>query len=158
MEIWLDRAGPADRELLYRLLQYSLYEESAHDGNVMGPDGLFEYPWFDLYFTDPGREAYLIRARAGGEVLGFIMVNTVLRRAASGRSVAEFMVLPAWRRKGVGRAAAGACFQTHPGTWEVSPSLGSGEALRFWERVLEGWTGRPPRLEGDVFVFSSISR
>ena len=58
MQIWLDRAGPADRELLYRLLQYSLYEESAHDGNVMGPDGLFEYPWFDLYFTDPDREAY----------------------------------------------------------------------------------------------------
>ena len=53
MQIWLDRAGPADRELLYRLLQYSLYEESAHDGNVMGPDGLFEYPWFDLYFTPP---------------------------------------------------------------------------------------------------------
>ena len=158
MQIWLDRAGPADRELLYRLLQYSLYEESAHDGNVMGPDGLFEYPWFDLYFTDPDREAYLIRARAGGEVLGFIMVNTVLRRVASGHSVAEFLVLPAWRRRGVGRAAARACFQAHPGTWEVGPSLGSEAAFIFWEKTIAGWTGSSPRLEEDVFIFSSISR
>lgn len=33
MEIRLVSVSPAERDVLYRLLQYSLYEESAYDGN-----------------------------------------------------------------------------------------------------------------------------
>lgn len=149
MEIRLDRAGEADRDLLFRLLQYSLYEESAHDGNEIGEDGLFAYPWFDGYFTDADREAYLIRS-GEGKLLGFAMVNA----AESGHSVAEFLVLPQYRRTGVGRAAAWACFAAHPGAWEVSPSFGDRGAYRFWERTIAGWTGEPVRFEEDVFLFS----
>lgn len=155
MEIYLASVSPADRDTLFRLLQYSLYEESAYDGNQIGEDALFPYPWFDAYFTgDPSREAWLIRSRDGGKLLGFAMVNTCLKKAASGHSIAEFMILPPYRKQGAGRAAALACFRTHPGTWEVSPSLGSESACRFWERVISGCTGRPARFEDGVFVFS----
>lgn len=149
MEIELAPAGPGDREVLYRLLQYSLYEESAYDGNEMGEDGLFAYPWFDAYFTEVGREAYLIRER--GKLAGFAMV----RRTVSGYSVAEFLVLPPYRRRGVGRAAALACFRRHPGVWEVSPSRGSKAAFRFWQRTITGYTGEEPRFEEGAFVFSA---
>lgn len=158
MDVRLDRAVLPDRDVLFRLLQYSLYEESAHDGNEIGEDGLFDYPWFDAYFTDPDREAYLIRCRDSGKLVGFAMVNTCLKRAPSGHSIAEFMVLPQYRRRGAGRAAALACFQTHPGTWEVSPSYGSESALRFWERTIGAYIGQSPRWEEDVFIFSSIPR
>ena len=156
--ISLNRTGAADRPVLFRLLQYSLYEESACDGNAIGEDGLFAYPWFDRYFTDPDREAYLIRSGEDGRLLGFAMVDTEVRRAESGHRVAEFLVLPPYRRRGVGRAAARACFRTHPGTWEVSPSFGSESAYRFWERVIAEWTGQRPRFLEDVFLFSSICR
>ena len=75
MEPELIRAGLPDRDLFFRLLQYSLYEESAHGGNEMGEDGLFAYPWIDGYFTDPTREAYLVRAWDSGTLLGFDMLH-----------------------------------------------------------------------------------
>lgn len=158
MEIELVRAGLPERELLFRLLQYSLYEESAHDGNEIGADGLFACPWFDSYFTDPAREAYLIRAKDGGGLLGFAMLHPYPIATPFRYSVAEFMVLPPYRRQGVGGAAALACFRRHPGTWEVSPSLGSEGAYRFWEQVIADHTGSPPRFEDGVFIFSAISR
>ena len=153
MDIYLCRTSLPDREVLFRLLQYSLYEESAYDGNQIGEDGLFAYPWFDAYFTDPDREAYLIRSQDGGKLLGFAMVNACLRKVSSGHSIAEFMVLPQYRRQGVGRTAALACFQTHPGTWEISPSYGSESAFRFWERTIREYIGKKPLFEDGVFVF-----
>ena len=154
MEICLAPAGPAERDTLYRLLQYSLYEESAYDGNQIGEDALFPYSWFDAYFMGgPSREAWLIRFRDGGKLLGFAMVNTCLKNASSGHSIAEFMILPPYRRQGAGRAAALACFQTHSGTWEVSPAFGSDGAFRFWERTICGYIGQSPRFEKDVFIF-----
>lgn len=158
MEIELIRAALPERDLLFRLLQYSLFEESAHDGNEMGEDGLFAYPWFREYFTDPVREAYLIRAKADGKPLGFAMVHPYPPAAPPRYSVAEFLVLPAYRGKGVGRAAAWTCFQAHPGSWEVSPSRGSRSAFRFWERAIGAYTGEKPRFEGDVFIFSTVPR
>lgn len=157
MEIRLAPVSPAERDVLYRLLQYSLYEESA--GNQIGEDALFAYPWFDAYFAgNPSREAWLIRSQDGGKLLGFAMVNTCLKKAAFGHSIAEFMILPSYRRQGAGRAAALACFQRHPGTWEVSPSPGSDSAFRFWERTIRGYTGQRPRLEEGIFIFSPIPR
>lgn len=155
MEPELIRAGLPDRDLLFRLLQYSLYEESAHDGNEMGKDGLFAYPWFDGYFTDPVREAYLVRTRDSGTLLGFAMVHPYPRSASSLHSIAEFLVLPPYRRQGIGRAAARACFQAHPGAWEIAPSLGSEGAFRFWQRVIAAYTGKAPEIQGSVFRFSA---
>ncbi len=52
MNIILKKAGAAQREILYRLLEYSLFEESLNDQSDMNEDALFEYPWFENYFTD----------------------------------------------------------------------------------------------------------
>lgn len=59
MDIILERAGTEKKGVLFRLLQYSLFEESISDQNRMGEDGLFAYPWFEDYFTEEEREAYL---------------------------------------------------------------------------------------------------
>lgn len=154
----LVRAGREDREVLFRLLQYSLYEESACDGNEPGGDGLYAYPQFGAYFTGPDREAYLLRDPDSGKLLGFAMINSCVQNAPSGYSVAEFMVLPPYRRRGIGEAAALECFRKHPGRWEVSPSCGSGDAFRFWKRVIEGCTGRAAGFSGGIFTFSAFPR
>lgn len=59
MEIILDRVKEENKDVLYRLLEYSLFEESLNDGNEMNNDAIFEYKYFDLYFTDNERDAYL---------------------------------------------------------------------------------------------------
>lgn len=47
MNIILKRVEETQREILYRFLQYSLFEESLNDQNDMNEDALFEYPWFE---------------------------------------------------------------------------------------------------------------
>lgn len=60
MDIVLETVSMYKKDTLFRLLQYSLFEESISDGNDMNDEALFEYPWFEHYFTEEGREAYLI--------------------------------------------------------------------------------------------------
>jgi len=154
MKIYLQPVGEDRREVLFRMLQYSLYEESATDGNEIGNDGLYEYPYFDCYFTEPEREAYLALEEGTDRLAGFVMVNTYMQRAEAGHSIAEFMVLPGFRRLGVGSQMAKACFDKHTGTWEARPSTGSDRAFRFWERVVQDYTGGKYRFEEGIFIFS----
>ena len=53
----LERVRFEDKDILYRLLQYSLFEESLTDLNEMNDEAIFEYKWFDDYFKDDNREA-----------------------------------------------------------------------------------------------------
>lgn len=54
MAIILEKVEESKRAVLYRLLQYSLFEESLSDQNDMDEDGLFEYPWFENYLRKKG--------------------------------------------------------------------------------------------------------
>lgn len=61
----------------------------------------------------------------------------MVRMHEDGRhSIAEFMVIPKYRRMGVGRQAAEACFALHDGLWEVKPAYGSESARAFWNQVI----------------------
>ena len=47
MEFILEKVKLEDKNILYQLLQYLLFEISANDNTTMNEKGLFEYPWFD---------------------------------------------------------------------------------------------------------------
>ena len=149
MQIKLDRVRQEKREALFRLLQYSLFEESLSDFNDMNDDALFDYPWFDAYFVEPQREAYFIREQESEKLLGFAMV----RMHEDGRhSIAEFLVLPKYRRQGIGTQAAQACFALHDGLWEVKPVYGSESAYCFWRQTIER-TVQEKTFEDGMFTF-----
>lgn len=61
MTVHLQKVTSSERQILWNLLQYSLFEESATDGNHILPNGTFDYKYFDKYFTDDDRAAFLIR-------------------------------------------------------------------------------------------------
>ncbi len=155
MDIRLKPAETSEKEVLFRLLQYSLFEESLHDQNTMNEDALFDYPWFDLYFTEKERNAYFILEHGTDRRLGFVMINTHMQKSPSGHSIAEFMVLPSFRRNHIGKQAALLCFEMFPGRWEVSPSFGSSQAYLFWENVIRSFTGGDYRYEDRIFIFDT---
>ena len=62
MKYSLQKVSLRDKEILHRLLQYSLFEESETDLNEMDDNAVFEYKWFDSYFTDKDRDAYFIKS------------------------------------------------------------------------------------------------
>ena len=61
MDVCLSRVDKKEKDTLYRLLEYSLFEESLNDGNEMNNEAIFEYKYFDNYFTDNDSDAFFIK-------------------------------------------------------------------------------------------------
>ncbi|MBS6196572.1 MAG: GNAT family N-acetyltransferase [Clostridiales bacterium] len=158
MEIILEKVEKNKKDVLYRLLQFSLFDLSRTDGSEMNEQAVFEYRWFENYFTDSDREAYFIKEKSTGKLLGFVMLNTFVQKVAAGHSIAEFMVIPKYRRNGVGKSAAIQCFEKHQGNWEVSPAEGSEKAYLFWKHTIDEHTGGKNRFEDGIFLFSNQGR
>jgi len=155
MEIFLEKVTSKDKDILFRLLQYSLFEESATDLNEMGSDGIFEYKWFDSYFTDEDRDAFFIKSSIDNKLFGFVMVNTYMQKSDSGHSIAEFMVIPKYRRNKIGYRAAVKVFDMYSGKWEVSPSYNSCVSYIFWKNVIDLYTDKNNRFEDGIFIFEN---
>lgn len=153
-EIRLERVSESTRQTLWNLLQYMLFETSPSGKNVANEDGSFDYKYFDDYFTDNDRDAYLIRSETG-ELMGFVMINQYFQKVKTGHSIAEFLVLPRFRRNGVGSEVAKRCFAMYPGNWEVGPADGSESAYKFWKAVIDEITGEENRLEDGLFAFNN---
>lgn len=153
MEYYLDKVNEKDREILYRLLQYSLFEESLNDGNEMNEQAVFEYEYFDLYFSDNDRDAYFVKDEEGDKLLGFVMINTYTQKHEHGHSIAEFMIIPKYRRNKIGKKVAFDCFDMYKGNWEVSPSFGSESAYYFWNKVINEYTDSKCKYEDGIFMF-----
>lgn len=152
-EAQLERVTESTRQTLWNLLQYMLFETSPSGKNVANEDGSFDYKYFDNYFTDSDRDAYLIKSGTG-ELMGFVMINQYLQKVKTGHSIAEFLVLPRFRQNGVGSEVAKRCFAMYPGNWEVGPADGSDLAHRFWKAVIDEVTNAYSKLENGLFVFN----
>lgn len=155
MEIVLEKVELKDKDVLFRLLQYSLFEESATDLNDMNEDAIFEYKWFDNYFYDIDRFAYFVKL--GNKIVGFVMINKYLEKInpENAHSIAEFMIIPKYRRKNIGRKVAIKVFDMFNGGWEVKPSFGSDVAYKFWENVISIYTDGNYKFEDKTFIFES---
>ena len=92
MEYQLEKVTLDKKEILYNLLQFALYDGSQYIKNELNEKGMFNYTWFDNYFTDLDREAYFIKS--SDNYLGFVIINENLKFNKSGKSVAEFLIMP----------------------------------------------------------------
>lgn len=94
------------------------------------------YPFLDHYWREERRSPYFIETDEGQA--GFVLVNGVsISGYAVDASIAEFYVLPEFRRKGCGARAAAAAFRTRPGQWELSFHRDNPAARSFWPRAVE---------------------
>lgn len=154
MKIYLSEVKKEEKEILYRLLQFSLFEESSTDLNEMNEKAFFEYKWFENYFTDNDRNAFFIKEEKTNKLLGFVMINEYVQRFTKGHSIAEFMVIPKYRRNGIGKKVAIECFNKYEGNWEVSPSYGSKVAYSFWKKVIDEYTNNDNEFIDGIFTFT----
>jgi predicted acetyltransferase len=94
-----------------------------------------DYPFFDSYWHDNDRWPYMIEA--DGQLAGFALVNTWSpSQRGTDFAVAEFYILPDFRRAGVGRRAFAALLHKHRGVWELSVVSKNEAAKAFWQRTI----------------------
>jgi predicted acetyltransferase/predicted N-acetyltransferase YhbS len=131
-EVSLQPVTDLERAVLGNLLQLYIHDFSSIRPLLLGDDGRYPYRYFDAYFTEPQRRAWIIWH--GGHPAGFVMV----RELDDGRrDVSEFFVARAHRRSGVGGRAAAAMFEQLPGRWEVRHDLDNDEASAFWPAMID---------------------
>ena len=153
MEYQLEKVTLDKKEILYNLLQFALYDGSQYIKNKLNEKGMFNYTWFDKYFTDLDREAYFIKS--SNNYLGFVMINENLKFNKSGKSVAEFLIMPQYRRNHIGKKVAMEIFNMHQGNWEVEAIENSEQAYNFWKRTIEEYTENEYEIKNNkVFVFN----
>ena len=135
MAVTLREAQLDDRPVLARLLADYLFE---FDGRTE------PYPYFDAYWTEPERLPLLIEV--DGEVAGLCLI----RRRGECWSIAEFSVIPARRRVGVGAVAVdelAARARSEGATYlEAKVHPDNDGALPFWLAV--GFTETEPPAGG----------
>ncbi len=155
MDIFLEKVAIDCKDTLYRLLQYSLFEESGNDLNEMNDNAIFEYKYFERYFTDDDRDAYFIKEQNTNKLLGFAMVNTYMQIFDNGHSIAEYMVIPKYRRNKIGKRVAIELFNKYKGNWEIKPSFNSNKAYLFWKNVVEDYTHNNFEFTNGIFTFTN---
>lgn len=111
-EIRVRVAELADKPVLRQLLEFNAYEISRFTEADLGEHGCFGYRYLDHYWTEPDRIPYLITVDA--RIAGLVLI-----RMGSPHTVAEFLVMPKYRRTGIGTAAARKVVAAIPGRWEV---------------------------------------
>lgn len=157
MNYLLEKVNLDKKEELYKLLQFALYDGSKYIENELNENANFEYKWFNNYFTDDDREAYFIKN--GKIYLGFVMINENLKFNNNGKSVAEFLIMPQYRRNHIGKKVAIEIFEKYKGYWEVEPIKNSKEAYSFWKKTIEEYTNGNCTIKNkgtdEIFTFNN---
>jgi predicted acetyltransferase len=120
----------------------------------MNEEAIFEYKYFNSYFTDNDRHAFFIREKDTNKLLGFAMINKYMQKFDDGHSIAEYLVIPKYRRNKIGKKVAFEIFSKYSGNWEVKPSYNSEKAYLFWKNVVEEYTNNNYKFEEGIFLFS----
>jgi predicted acetyltransferase len=136
--------GAGQWPVVERLWQLYRHDLSEFRGSMPGDDGLFTPGRLPTYVDDPDpdRCGYLIRS--GPAVAGFVLVRGL---TAEPRTLVEFFVVRAARRRGVGHAAATQVLRAHPGRWEIAFQEENPTAARFWRRFAVDLVGSVYREE-----------
>jgi predicted acetyltransferase len=127
--------------VIANLLELYAHDFSEFHAVELGQDGRYGYPDLPLYWREPGRHPFLIRVN--GKLAGFALIREVPQASKEDAvwDMAEFFVLRAYRRRGVGMKAAQAIWRQFPGSWQVRVMQSNRAALAFWQRAISGLAG-----------------
>ena len=108
MTIRIDPILPEQKPVFIQMMELYLYDFSEFSEDDINESGYFGYPHIDDYWKEEGRHPFFIRA--DGQLAGLVLVRCCCEhhQMADPHNIAEFFVMKKYRRKGVGRAAAGA--------------------------------------------------
>jgi len=123
--------------ILANLLELYAHDFSEFRTLAIGDNGRFGYNPLPLYWLDPQRHPFLIRA--DGQWAGFALVQ---KNTGELWDMTEFFILRGCRRNGIGMRAAYEIWRRFPGSWQVRVMEANAPALLFWSRAIAAFAGR----------------
>lgn len=138
----LEEAGEKDSSVLDNMIQLYLHDFSEFEHEEIGADGRFK-GWIepDELFVEP-RRVFLIRS--GSNIAGFAVMSeggeALHDPEVESNWLEEFFILRAYRKRGVGEAAARELFTRFDGVWEVGEVRSNLGGIAFWRKIIERYT------------------
>lgn len=142
MNVEVIRAAPEQEPVLANLFELYAHDFSEFVELRLGPDGRFGSEHLRLYWEEPGRHPFIIRADSHLAGFAFVRAGSALSEDAGVWDMAEFFVARGFRRLGVGTRAARELWSRFPGRWEVRVLERNRKAQEFWRRAIEEFLGR----------------
>jgi predicted acetyltransferase len=159
-------AASDQEQVLANLLELYSHDFSEFYDVELGADGRFGYRDLPLYWSEPGRHPFL--ATLNDKLAGFALVKqgSTISDNRTDWDMAEFFVMRAYRRHGIGTALAHQVWRRFPGAWQVRVMRSNRHACSFWRAAIRQFIGRsvrPVRVEKNgepwnVFTFVSPSQ
>lgn len=151
-----------DRSAVERLWQLYMHDLSEVRGTAPNDEGLFKTERLATHLRDPDRAGFLITN--DGSPIGFAFVTGLVREP---RTIGEFFIVRAARRKRLGYDVATDLVRRYPGRWEIAFQGEQPGAPELWRRVAadvaaDGWheERRPvpgkPHIAHDHFLVFSV--
>lgn len=140
-QIKLLPAAKEDQPILANLLELYAHDFSEFYGVELGADGRFGYKGLPLYWSEVGRHPFLVTI--DGKLAGFVLLKRGSDISADENvwDMAEFFIVRAYRRRGVGTQIAREIWTRFAGTWEVRVLQANIVALSFWAGAIAAFTG-----------------
>ncbi|MDH4053007.1 MAG: hypothetical protein OEU93_15650 [Rubrivivax sp.] len=137
------RNSTQDREWIRSVYREYLSELSTSKSGLfpaLGEWDARESEFMAGWFADSGAIPFVILDE--GQRVGFALVSRppALARTSINYRMAEFFIVSAARRRGVGASAAALLFNRFSGDWEVLEDEQNRPALQFWRRVISRQT------------------
>jgi len=138
------RRASSDREWLRNVYPFYLHDLSEFDDGYyrLNEHGLWEPDHLPSWLQDDDDHPLVILE--SGRRVGCALVNQApCPHMLPGMDfrMAEFFVLRAHRRHGIGRRAVFALFDRFRGRWEISELVRNAPAIRFWRRAIGEYAG-----------------
>lgn len=134
-----------EKEILKNLLEKYNFEFSMWDKRDVNDLGLYGYKYLDHYWTEKERYAYFIKV--DGKLAGFAMINAYADTDEHvDHGIAEFCVMPKYRRMGVGKIALFQIFDRIHGKWHLKMHPNNTGAKNFWINAISEYTKGNYRL------------
>jgi predicted acetyltransferase len=163
VHIELVHATQEQKAIIANLLELYAHDFSEFHHLELGDDGRFGYKHLPLYWSEPDRYPFLIKVDGRLAGLALVKKGSEVSDSDAVWDMAEFFIVRAYRRRGIGMKVAHEVWRRLPEPWEVRVRQSNGAALNFWQRAITTLNGEPihpTRIEKDgecwyVFAFES---
>ncbi|HMD16998.1 MAG TPA: GNAT family N-acetyltransferase [Terriglobales bacterium] len=153
-------ARPEQESILANLLELYAHDFSEFHDLQIGADGRFGYKCLPLYWSEPGRHPFLVWVEGRLAGLALVKRGSEVSGSKTVWDMAEFFVLRAYRRRGIGTRMAHDVWRRFPGRWEVRVMQSNVSAHHFWAHAISIFTGEAiqvVRVEHDGECWSLFS-
>jgi predicted acetyltransferase len=156
-------AGLEQQPILANLLELYAHDFSEFHPLQLGADGRFGYPHLPAYWSQPDHYAFLVKVDGNLAGLALIKKGPSIIHGGEVWDVAEFFIVRAYRRRGIGTAVAHQVWKKFRGRWEVRVMESNRTGSDFWLLAMHAFVGgpiEPVTIETDgerwqVFAFES---